>query len=441
MSPMLNSSSALPKRTLIRRAPKSHLEPLVRYPSHGSQLHFRCQARIIRLLLPFPSVVTILPVIKLALLIPTLDRSGAEKQLTLLATRLPRTQFDVHVIALTRGGPFARVLAEADIPVTLLCKRWKFDISAWYRLSSWLRRNQPDILHTWLFAANSYGRLAARRSSPLRVIVSERCVDTWKADWQHWLDRKLIGRTDRLVGNSQSVAAYYTEQGFPPDRISVIPNGIEAAPSESIDREELLKQLNLPLTTRLVGYVGRLAAQKRIQDLLWGIQLLRQADECACLLIVGEGPERERLVQHARDVECADFVRFLGHRKDADALMPCLDAFWLGSDFEGMSNSLMEAMVQRVPCVVTDIPANRELIDHGKHGFLVGVGDGVGFAQFTARLLQDPELAQTITGNAAGRMREEFSVERMVNAHIDLYHEVIQSRNRETTLTPVPSVP
>ncbi|MBX3439890.1 MAG: glycosyltransferase, partial [Planctomycetaceae bacterium] len=131
-------------------------------------------------------------VIKLALVIPTLDRSGAEKQLTLLATRLPRREFNVHVIALTRGGPYEQELQSHSVPVTVLGKRWKFDPAAAWRLRTLLNRLQPDVLHTWLFAANAYGRLAGTRRSDWKTIISERCVDTWKAPWQLWLDRQLI---------------------------------------------------------------------------------------------------------------------------------------------------------------------------------------------------------------------------------------------------------
>ena len=101
--------------------------------------------------------------IKLLFLIPTLDRSGAEKQLTLLATHLPRSEFAVHVAALTRLGPYATELEAAGIPVTVLNKRFKFDPIAYSRLRSLLKDQQPDILHTWLFAASAYGRLAAGR--------------------------------------------------------------------------------------------------------------------------------------------------------------------------------------------------------------------------------------------------------------------------------------
>lgn len=395
--------------------------------------------------------------IKLVLLIPTLDRSGAEKQLTLLATRLPRPEFDLHVLALTRGGPYERDLREHEIPVTILGKRWRFDPPAWWSLRRELARLSPHVLHTWLFAANSYGRLAAGPRRPWKTVVSERCVDTWKAPWQLWLDRRLIARTDRLIANSHAVADFYRQQGVPDDLITVIPNAIEcparegaphcgrhadSGPSSTVvprstseetrerrdDRAQLrvrlLKELEIPPDARLIGCVGRLARQKRIDDLLWAAQVLRQADERAYLLIIGDGPERARLEQHARNVECAAHVRFLGHRSDVAQLLRLLDIYWLGSDFEGMSNSLMEAMAAGIPVVATDIPPNRELVKHGEHGYLVGVGDGVGFAQFTLRLLHDEPLARRLGAAGRQRMAEEFSVKKMVAAHAALYRQL-----------------
>src|SRR5690606_28669095 len=182
--------------------------------------------------------------------------------------------------------------------------------------------------------------------------------------------------TDLMVANSKSVAEFYRRQGVPAERITVVPNGIELPHPSSFDRQTVLAELNLPPDAKLVGHVGRLAKQKRVDDLLWAIQVLRQADDRAYFLVVGDGPEAVRLLRHAHNVECAGHVRFLGHRSDVPAILSLLDAFWLGSDFEGMSNSLMEAMAAGIPAVVTDIPPNRELVAHGEQGYLVGVGDG-----------------------------------------------------------------
>jgi glycosyltransferase involved in cell wall biosynthesis len=365
-------------------------------------------------------------VIQLTLLIPTLDRSGAEKQLTLPATRLPRDEFRVRVVTLDRGGPYEAPLRDGGISVTNVGKRRKLDLRALRQLRQVLVHEPPDILHSWLFSANSYGRLIAGKRPQFRIIISERCVDTWKSGWQLWLDRRLIPRTDRLVANSESVAAFYREVGFPAERTVVIPNGVERPGPPTICRQQLQTGLKLPTDARLACYVGRLARQKRVENLLWGMQVLRQADPRAYLLIIGDGPERERLEQYSRDVESAAHVRFVGHRDDAAQLLQLCDVFWLASDFEGMSNSLLEAMACGLPVVVSNILPNRELVQHGVHGYLIDVGDGVGYAQYTRRLFEEPPLAARL--GEAGRLRIErdFPVDRMVRRHIDVYREVMQ---------------
>jgi glycosyltransferase involved in cell wall biosynthesis len=367
-----------------------------------------------------------MPLIKVVLLIPTLDRSGAEKQFTLLATRLPREEFDVHAVALTRTGPYESVLRDAGVRLTTLHKRLRIDPIALWRLKSLLDAERPDVLHSWIFAANSYSRLVAGNRARPKVIVSERCVDSWKSGWQLWLDRRQIGRTTRLIGNSASVADFYRELGVPAEKITVIPNGVAIPDKSPTDRDQALSEFQIPPGSRVVGFVGRLARQKRVQDIVWAMQLLQQLTDRVYLLLVGEGPERNDLIALARHVGCEHLVRFIGYRADAARLIGLCNVFWLASEFEGMSNSIMEAMAAGVPVVASDIPPNRELVVDGETGYLVRVGDSVGMAQFTDRILADPALAQRFGAAGRERMQKDFSLERMVAAHAELYRDVLR---------------
>jgi glycosyltransferase involved in cell wall biosynthesis len=354
-------------------------------------------------------------------MIPTLDRSGAEKQFTLLATGLPRDRFDVYVLLLTRAGPYLEQLTAANIPVTLFEKRFRCDPATCWKLRDWLKRTQPDILHTWLFAANAYGRLAAGGSPRSKTVVSERCVDSWKQGWQLWLDRKLIRRTDRLVGNSESVVAFYRNLGVPDEKLVCIPNGVEIPPPVPIVRAAMLRELGWPDDSFVVGYIGRLAEQKRVDDVIFAVETLRQTRTKLRLVIIGDGPRRAALERLTRDVGCAEHTRFLGHRPDVERWLALIDVFCLASSFEGMSNSLMEAMAAGKPTVVSDIPPNREVVVQAETGFLVPVGDRVGYMQFLRVLMDDPALRQKLGAAGRRRMQNEFSVAQMVSRYATLY--------------------
>ncbi len=362
---------------------------------------------------------------KILLLIPTLDRSGAEKQLALLATHLPRPEFSVQVVALTRSGPYAADLEQAGIPVTVLGKRFKCDPVAWWRLRKLLKEQRPDVLHTWLFAANSYGRLSAGSHPPFKIVVSERCVDSWKSGWQLALDRRLTARTTRLVGNSHSVADFYRQLGVPNDKLAVVHNGVDLPPDPESARAEVRQRLGLPAATHVVGYVGRLARQKRLDDLIWAFELIRVQQEQVYFVIAGDGPERDKLEQFARKLQIGDRVKFLGHREDAQSLLPAFDLFWLASDFEGLSNSIMEAMAAGLAVVASDIPPNRELVVHGETGYLAPVGDRVAFAQLAQRLLLDRNLAAQFGSSGQTRIATQFSVNQMVDGYAKLYRNVV----------------
>ncbi len=359
-------------------------------------------------------------------IIPTLDRSGAEKQMSLLARRLPADQFDVHVCALTRGGPLLECLREAGVPVTLIGKRWRVDPRAYWRLKRLVADLQPDLIHTWLFAANSYGRAAGRACGVKCLVAGERCVDPWKGWLEFAIDRRLARHTARIVANSPGVRDFYVDHKLPADRIEVIPNGIDLPQPSDTTRGQLLDELQLPRDSLLIGLVGRLSPQKRVKDAIWAADLLKVIRDDIHLLIIGDGPQRSRLERFRNQAEIADKVHFLGHRNDVPRLMPHFNALWSTSVYEGQSNSIMEAMAAAVPVVATDIAGTRDLIVPGVTGYLAGPGDRAGLARHTNRILGDPDLARRLGQAAQQRMATEFSVQQMVARYAALYGELLE---------------
>jgi glycosyltransferase involved in cell wall biosynthesis len=354
--------------------------------------------------------------------IPTLARGGAEKQLWLLASRLPREEFEVHVCALDRGGAYERPLREAGVDVAVIDRCWRVDPVAYWRLRNHIRRIRPDVVHTWCFAANSYGRLAALSAGVRSVVASERCVDRWKGWHELAIDRYLARHTRHIVANCRGVRDFYASRGLPPNKFIVIPNGIglvERAADGS--RESPLANLGLPDTARMVAVVGSLTGQKRIKDLIWAADLLKVIRDDVHLLVIGDGPQRWRLERFRDQVQIRDRVHFLGERDDVTRLLPYLDCMWLASAYEGMSNAVMEAMAAGLPVVATDIPGNRELVVPERTGYLVPVGDRAGFARWTNLLLNDRERAARMGEAGRQRVLAEFSIERMVERYVEMY--------------------
>lgn len=357
--------------------------------------------------------------------IPTLERGGAEKQLTLLAAGLPSSEFDVHVFALTRGGPLADDLRAAHVPLTIIGKHWKYDPAAWWQLRGHIARLRPDLVQSWLFTANAYGRTAARSAGVKHLVASERCVDSWKSAHELIIDRWLARRTDAIICNSQAVAEFYAAQGIAPAKLRVIHNGIALPTPPSSTRQELLAELGLPADSRLVGAVGRLWPQKRIKDAIWAADLIKVARDDVHLLILGDGPQRQVLERYRELCRIEDKVHFLGARNDVARWMPHFDALWLASSFEGLPNVVMEAMAAGVPVVASDIGGTRELVVPGQTGYLFPVGDRAALARLTLKILDDSTLAGRLGQAGRERIASEFTLAKMVEKHAALYRELL----------------
>ena len=366
---------------------------------------------------------------RVSLIIPTLERGGAEKQLTILATHLPEHGYCPEVIVLTRSGPYEAVLREAGITVHVLNKRLKADPVCWWQLRRLLQRGNYDLVHTWLFAGNSYGRMAAASIGLRPIVATERCADHWKSALHFQVDRFLVRYTDRIVVNSRGVLDFYRDRvGIPADKLTLIPNALPDEQPEFVSRRAKRAELGLDESHLVVGFVGRLWPQKRVQDLIWACDIVRNIKPQIRVLIVGDGPLADYLRAYAQDVGMGERTLFLGQREDVHELLHAMDVLVLPSEYEGMPNCVLEAMAAGLPVVATAIPGTSELVRHGETGFLVPVGDRAALAKRINQLLDDPGLRRRMGDAGRGFVRSHFTVERMVSAHVRLYTELLQQQ-------------
>ena len=361
-------------------------------------------------------------------LIPTLDRSGAEKQMVLLAKGLPKDRFRVEAAALTRLGPLEGELREAGIPVTLIRKSLKIDPFALQRLTRFMKAGRFDVVQTWVFAANSYGRVAARRARVPVVVTAEMAVDLWKSRGHLAIDRRLAGWCDKVVGNSHAVVDFYRKAGLPEEKLAMIYSGIAPEPAPGVDRDEVRRSFGWPAEAPLVVFAGRLMAQKNVKTLIDALDILQHVRPGVRALIVGDGPERSVLEETAHDYQLDERVKFLGHRGDLARLVAAADMLVLPSLYEGLPNVVLEAMQLGKPVVATAAPGTTEVVVDGETGLLVPLRNPPALAKAIRTLVDAPELARKM--GEAGRVRAEaeFGVSRMIEGFATLYEELARGK-------------
>ena len=346
-------------------------------------------------------------------IIDTLDRSGTAQQLGLLARGLPQDQFEVHVCALSRGGPIGDVLARAGIPVHVIGRRWSADPMTFWRLVRHVKELRPEAIHAWQPAGRAYAAAAARAAASHLVAVwrkSQPIAGRCKAR-STAISAARPARWWRLARPSAIIAS---GKESPPKRSRSFPAARARRPRRVVTRGQILDRLGLPESVRLIGWAGRLEADRGGKDAIWAADLLKVIRDDVHLLIFGAGPHRERLVRFRDQVEIADKVHFLGERGDFDEFLPHLDQFWSTRRLPGQSQAILEAMAAGVPVVATDVPGTRDLIEHEASGYLFASGHRAGLARWAEYLLNHRDAARQIGAAGRQRVESEFSAEKMV---------------------------
>ncbi len=367
-------------------------------------------------------------------IIDSLGRTGTSKQLLLLAEGQSLQGFDVHLCGLNDAANRNRLQLRNEFETGLadlgaisfsgLGRRWPIDPLADWHLRRLVARLRPDIVHTWNTVASMFGAIAARREGRPRLVAGRYRMGRWQSAWDSFWEPRFAAQVERFVSNSPAVRNWCLRQGLPAEKFAVIPSGVPPARASDVTRDELLRELRLPADARLIGVVGQLVPEKRVQDLIWAADLLRVLHNNLRLLVIGDGPERRQLERYARLASDLDHIQFLGERGDMWRIMPHLDVLWNGSENRGVSIAILEAMAAGVPVVASDTPCNRELVVEGETGFLIPLGSRAGRAaraRWTDRVFTDAEFAARLAAASHRRVAVHFSTDQMVSGYAKLY--------------------
>ena len=363
----------------------------------------------------------------LALFIPSYAGGGGERVAMFLARTLAAAGLRVDlVVARSRGE-----LRDEPLPGVTKVELGAVDellaAPAWVR---YLKRTRPRCAMSMIHTANFNSGLGALFVPDVPVIVNLRIAASCDPAAQWWFrswfgfgpERRLYQRASRVVGVSRGVAEEAVEVfGVPPSRVLSIPNprqSREVSPDIAEEHEALFEK-------PVVLGVGRLAPQKDFETLLKAFARLAASRDLH-LVILGEGPGRRALLEQASELGISQRVFLPGFVPNPQAYLRRARVFALSSRNEGFPGALIEAMEAGAAIVSTDCPFGpSEILDGGRFGRLVRVGDAAGLAEAIAKELEAVDVGPDARRTERATWLDQYEPEAVTARYLRLIRDVI----------------
>ena len=362
---------------------------------------------------------------RIIILVRRLDQGGAQRQLIALALGLKAPGYDVHVVVFYPGGAFEADLSGRGVPIHVLGKHGRWDaIGFFIRLTNCLRRLQPDVVYSFMDVPNILAVMVKPLLLNTRIVWGVRAsnMDLSRYDWlsrlAYALECRLANFADNIIANSNVGKRHAVLNGFPEEKMVVIPNGIDTDyfRPDSDGRRRVRAEWALSEHEILVGLVGRLDPMKGHPVFLEAASCVARERHNIRFVCIGDGPAgyADALKLQAETLGLTKQLIWAGARDDMTAVYGSLDIASSSSSFgEGFSNTIAEAMACGVPCVVTDVGDSALIV--GDTGSVVAPGDQSALAAAIGRLADLPPEERLILGEACrARVVSEFGIDRLI---------------------------
>jgi len=368
-----------------------------------------------------------------------LDPGGTELGTLKIIAGLPLEHFEQHLCVI-RG--FDPKLAALPFLTNKLITAGEMNSGrqiALFRLAKIMKEFRADIVHSRNWGGIE-AILAARIARVPVVIHSEHGYEVDNLAGLP-LHRRILRRgfyafADAVFSVTDELRQYHAQQAWwSPEKMQVIRNGVDThrfAPRPE-NRSSLRAKLGLPQQSIVIGTSGRLAPIKDFPTLLRSVETLVRAGGDLHVVLVGSGPERERLRAYVQNSsELRGRVLFLDTTDRIAEILNAFDVFVLPSLCEGMSNALLEAMACALPVIATRAGGNPEVIAEGECGWLFPPGDVSQLAERLHSLMAHQDLRLKFGAAARQRILQHFSLERMLADYKNLYLELAARRGLRT---------
>lgn len=358
---------------------------------------------------------------------------GTERQVLNLIQGLDTTRFDSEVACLKRWGGLLPEMEATGIPITEYKTTSLYNhVAIWNQMKflKHLRKRNIEIVHTYGFYSNVFALPPARLAGTAAVLASIRDTGEHLTPMQRRTEKLFCRMADCIVTNAEAVRTRLTNEGYDPEKIVVIHNGIELTRYARKPAElGLHRELGVPSNTPLVAVFARLNELKGIEYFLRAAAGLIHRFKNVRFLIVGDGALRVELEKYAAQLGLTKHVVFLGFRLDVPKLLSEISVSVLPTLSEGLSNSLLEAMAASVPVVATSVGGNPEVVQGGVTGLLVPPRDAEALARAIGQFLEQPSLGRRFGLAGRERVSKRFALEQMTRATERLYEDLTARSN------------
>jgi len=309
------------------------------------------------------------------------------------------------------------------VKTKIVGKRWKIDPFFFFNLYRSIKEEKVDILHTFMFTSNTWGRLCGILLKIPVIVASERSMDLWKK-WYHFKIDKILGNfTKKIICVSGEVKNYYLKKtGLPESKFVVIENGINLEEIEKVEyRKELLKEFGIEEEDFVILTGGRLCKEKSIDVLLSVVPELIKEIKNLKVLVVEEGEERSNLMEIVEKLKIDSSVIFTGFRKDIFSVIKISDIVVLTSRWEGMPNLILEGMALKKAVISTDIGGGKEIIKDRVNGFLLKYGDKKALVDKIIHLYKNPEVRKKMGEEGYKIVKKRFNLFEKIKEYEKIY--------------------
>lgn len=369
-------------------------------------------------------------------LIENLDIGGAQTRLLNDLRLLDRKKFNNIVCSLTFGGRLVSAIEGLGIKTFALSGA--FNLRSLSILLSIIRQNDIDVIHTQLFFADLYGRLAGKISQvPFIVTTIQSSVYEPDNVFLYSYKRKLLDSYSGRLANDRFIAvsgfvkdSIIRRLKFNPKKIEIIPNYIDFSALNSVRQQDisaLKKELDIKTGEIIFITVSRLNPAKGLNYLLEAFAALNKQYPSVKLLIAGSGPSEAELKGLSRILGIKDKVVFLGERNDIKELLHMSDIFVFPTLSEGLPLSLLEAMAVGKSCIASDIGPIQEIIQNNDNGILFRTKDSKDILRAMLEVIPSSERSRQMARKGRDFVRGKFDA----RINVDLLESLYQNLDKD----------